>query len=89
MPGEEGTEISVTHSFVMCLHTQVKSRQLKKLFEKYQAKKAEIGDVQEQFQLEREGMLDDYRILTQQVSGNCVLCCICVCVCLCMCLCAL
>jgi len=48
--------------------SQVKSRQLKKLFEKYQAKKAEVGDVQEQFQLEREGMLDDYRILTQQVG---------------------
>eukprot|EP00967_Tisochrysis_lutea_P022902 scaffold26142_cov17-Tisochrysis_lutea.AAC.1 len=54
---------------------QVKSRQLKKLFEKYQAKKAEINDVQEQFQAERESMLDDYRILTQQVSGvwGCVL----------------
>jgi hypothetical protein len=32
-----------------------------------QAKKAEITDLQEQFQREREGMLEDYRILTQQV----------------------
>ena len=47
---------------------QVKSRQLKKLFEKYQSKKAEITDLQEQFQREREGLLEDYRILTQQVS---------------------
>lgn len=37
-----------------CAHPQVKSRQLKKLFEKYQAKKAELGDLQEQFQRERE-----------------------------------
>mmetsp|Transcript_30218 Transcript_30218/g.77019 ORF Transcript_30218/g.77019 Transcript_30218/m.77019 type:complete len:778 (-) Transcript_30218:440-2773(-) len=47
---------------------QVKSRQLKKLFEKYQAKKAEITDLQEQFQREREGLLEDYRILTQQIK---------------------
>ncbi|KAL6752731.1 kinesin-like protein FLA10 [Haematococcus lacustris] len=47
---------------------QVKSRQLKKLFEKYQAKKAETTDLQEQFQREREGMLEDYRILTQQIK---------------------
>jgi hypothetical protein len=46
---------------------QVKSRQLKKLFEKYQGKKAELSDLQEQFQQEREGLLEDYRILTQQV----------------------
>ncbi len=37
-----------------CPHPQVKSRQLKKLFEKYQAKKGELGDLQEQFQRERE-----------------------------------
>lgn len=48
---------------------QVKGRQLKKLFEKYQAKKGEITDLQEQFQREREGMLEDYRILTQQVRN--------------------
>ncbi|KAG1668483.1 hypothetical protein FOA52_005256 [Chlamydomonas sp. UWO 241] len=47
---------------------QVKGRQLKKLFEKYQSKKAEMGDLQEQFQREREGMLEDYRILTQQIK---------------------
>lgn len=47
---------------------QVKGRQLKKLFEKYQSKKAEVGDLQEQFQREREGMLEDYRILTQQIK---------------------
>ncbi|MEW5308736.1 MAG: hypothetical protein WDW38_000672 [Sanguina aurantia] len=47
---------------------QVKSRQLKKLFEKYQAKKSETSDVQEQFQREREGVLEDYRILTQQIK---------------------
>ncbi|GLC55847.1 Kinesin-like protein fla10 [Pleodorina starrii] len=46
----------------------VKSRQLKKLFEKYQAKKSELTDLQEQFQREREGMLEDYRILTQQIK---------------------
>jgi kinesin family protein 3/17 len=47
---------------------QVKGKQLKKLFEKYQGKKGELADLQEQFQREREGMLEDYRILTQQVS---------------------
>jgi len=47
---------------------QVKGRQLKKLFEKYQGKKAEIADLQEQFQREREGLLEDYRILTQQIK---------------------
>ncbi|KAG2431845.1 hypothetical protein HXX76_009338 [Chlamydomonas incerta] len=46
----------------------VKSRQLKKLFEKYQGKKGELTDLQEQFQREREGMLEDYRILTQQIK---------------------
>ncbi|KAG2487699.1 hypothetical protein HYH03_013698 [Edaphochlamys debaryana] len=46
----------------------VKSRQLKKLFEKYNSKKAELTDLQEQFQREREGMLEDYRILTQQIK---------------------
>ena len=40
------------HPAVVCV--QVKSRQLKKLFEKYTAKKAEIADLQEQFQRERE-----------------------------------
>jgi kinesin family member 3A len=46
----------------------VKSRQLKKLFEKYTAKKSETTDLQEGFQAEREGLLDDYRILTQQIK---------------------
>jgi len=46
----------------------VKGKQLKKLFEKYQSKKAEMGDLSEQFQAEREGMLEDYRILTQQIK---------------------
>lgn len=47
---------------------QVKTRQLKKLFEKYNGKKAELGDLQEGFQREREGVLEDYRILTQQIK---------------------
>eukprot|EP00798_Chlamydomonas_sp_ICE-L_P001632 gene1632-33022_t len=47
---------------------QVKGRQLKKLFEKYQGKKGEMADLQEQFQREREGMLEDYRVLTQQIK---------------------
>jgi hypothetical protein len=73
--------------------------QLKKLFEKYQGKKAEVGDLQEQFQREREGMLEDYRILTQQIKlKNLIIACFippdyqdkvrafaCVCVCVCMC----
>ena len=49
---------------------QEKTKQLKKLFEKYQAKKQEVGDAQEHFQLEREGYLEDYRILTQQVGAG-------------------
>lgn len=46
----------------------VKGKKLKKLFEKYQAKKAEIADLQEQFQREREDLLEDYRALTQQIK---------------------
>ena len=45
-----------------------KTRQLKALFQRYEARKAEGSDLQQQFQVEREDLLADYRALTQQIK---------------------
>mmetsp|Transcript_21347 Transcript_21347/g.65157 ORF Transcript_21347/g.65157 Transcript_21347/m.65157 type:complete len:218 (-) Transcript_21347:2964-3617(-) len=45
----------------------VKTRKLKKLWAKYQAATSEIRDLEQEFQREREDMLDTIRDLTKQV----------------------
>jgi kinesin family protein 3/17 len=45
-----------------------KTRQLKALFQRYQARKAEASDLHQQFQTQREDLLADYRALTQQIK---------------------
>ena len=47
---------------------EVKTRKLKKLFTKYSEIKAEIVDIQEEFQKDREDMLDTIRSLQQQLK---------------------
>ena len=47
---------------------EVKTRKLKKLWTKYQAAKSEIKDLNEEFQSEREDMLDTIRELTRQLK---------------------
>ena len=47
---------------------EVKTRKLKKLWTKYQAAKSEIKDLNEEFQTEREDMLDTIRELTRQLK---------------------
>ena len=46
----------------------VKSKKLKKLFTKFQGVKAEINDMEAEFQREREGMLDTIRELTKTLK---------------------
>ena len=46
----------------------MKTRKLKKLFTKYSEIKAEIVDIQEEFQKDREDMLDTIRSLQQQLK---------------------
>ncbi|KAI8476435.1 MAG: kinesin-like protein FLA10 [Monoraphidium minutum] len=45
-----------------------KSRQLRALYTQYQEKKGEAAGLRAQFQAEREDLLADYRMLTQQVK---------------------
>lgn len=45
-----------------------KGKQLKTLYAKYKERRAEAHDVQAQFQVEREDLLEDYRALTQQIK---------------------
>ena len=47
---------------------EVKTRKLKKLWSKYQAQKTEVKDLQNEFQQEREDMLDTIRELTRQLK---------------------
>lgn len=45
-----------------------KSKQLKALYTRYRARRAEAADLQAQFQVEREDLLADYRALSQQIK---------------------
>jgi kinesin family protein 3/17 len=45
-----------------------KSKQLKALYSRYRARRAEAADLQAQFQVEREDLLADYRALSQQIK---------------------
>ena len=45
-----------------------KTKKLKKLWSKFQSAKSEIKDLTEEFQEEREGMLETIRDLTRQVK---------------------
>jgi len=47
---------------------EVKTKKLKKLWNKYQAANREVQDLQEEFQREREDMLDTIRQLTRQLK---------------------
>jgi len=47
---------------------EVKTKKLKKLWQKYQAYKTEIKDIQESFQQEREDLVDTIRDLTRQLK---------------------
>lgn len=47
---------------------EVKTKKLKKLWNKYQAANREVQDLQEEFQREREDMLDTIRQLTRQIK---------------------
>eukprot|EP00899_Mesostigma_viride_P027813 jgi/Mesvir1/8216/Mv12506-RA.2 len=47
---------------------EMKTKKLKKLFTKYQMLKQELTDMSEEFQREREDMLDSIRTLTQQIK---------------------
>lgn len=47
---------------------RAKGKQLKALYAKYKERRAEIHDLQQQFQTEREELLEDYRALTQQMK---------------------
>merc|ERR1719158_2781179 len=46
----------------------VKTKRLEKMFEKYQAVKTEIQDIQEEYSFEREDMLDTIRELTKMLK---------------------
>merc|ERR1719335_1654883 len=46
----------------------VKTKRLEKLFQKYQAVKTEIRDIQEEYSFEREDMLDTIRELTKMLK---------------------
>lgn len=47
---------------------EVKTKRLEKLFQKYQAVKTEINDIQEEYSWEREDMLDTIRELTKMLK---------------------
>ncbi|CAM9722802.1 unnamed protein product [Chrysoparadoxa australica] len=47
---------------------EVKTKKLKKLWAKFQSAQREVTDIQEEFQREREDMLDTIRQLTQQLK---------------------
>lgn len=47
---------------------EVKTKQLKKLWNKYETAHREIKDIQEEFQQERSDMLDTIRELTRQLK---------------------
>lgn len=48
--------------------TEVKTKKIKKMWTKYQETKAEVQDLQEEFQREREILLDDIRQLTREMK---------------------
>lgn len=45
-----------------------KTKKLRKLFVKYEAAKQEVQDITEEFQAEREDLLDSIRALTQELK---------------------